>query len=66
MRRASKMLTVRVEPQLHAILPELSRLNSHRSIGDIIRRLLWAECDRLALRTPSTSQRAEGRRRYTT
>jgi hypothetical protein len=60
------MLTVRIEPELHAILPELSRLNSQRSIGEIIRRLLWNECDRLNLRTPAQSSRTKGRHRFTT
>lgn len=66
MRRTQKMLTVRIEQSLHAQLPEMSRLHSNRSVGEIVRRLLWQEVQRLGLSVPMTGEKAKGRHRYTT
>lgn len=66
MRRRLKPLSVKIEPELHAKLPELSAAHSHATAGEIIRRLLWQEIERLALGDRSDAAPIRNRRRYTT
>lgn len=68
MARKVKMVVVsfKAEPELKALFPEMSRLHNRRSIGDVIRRLLWSEAQRLSLTAPGDHSHRRGHKRFTT
>lgn len=66
MRAQMKTISLKIEQELHAVLPELSRLNAHKPISEVIRRLLWQEVDRLGLGKRSQARPVGRRHRYST
>lgn len=65
-RTDSRPMTLRITPQLRALLPEISRLHAGRSAGDVMRRLLTQEAVRLGLLSAEAVKHVRGRRRAST
>lgn len=63
-KRATKSVTFRLEPTMHAQLPELSRLHGGKTLSQILRRLLLQELQRLGLAKPTTKLRVRPRLRH--
>lgn len=61
-----KPTTVKLDVELHALLPAISRAHSNKSIGSIIRNLLWIEAERLELTGDITREKGQSKRRHTT
>lgn len=57
---------MRVEPTLQALFPEISRLHGGKSIGDVMRRLMWSEAARLGITPAGDHSHRRGHARYTT
>lgn len=66
MKRKPKLLSVKIELPLHALLPELSSAHRGMSISEVTRRLLWQEIERLGLGTRDGTRVLNGRRRFNT
>lgn len=68
MARRDKMqvLSIKLEPELLAIIPQISTAHSYDSIGSIIRQMLWTEAKRLRLIPDDKEPRPVGRKRYRT